>query len=70
MEGIINEKKIEEKSTIDLLAVIAEPGTMAPQTGNLLRILFLSHFKNIKNLLSSVIRVVLLRKIPQATCNF
>jgi len=69
MEGIINEKKIEEKSTIDLLAVIAEPGTRATQTGNLLRILFLSHFKNIENLLSSVIRVVLLRKIPRATYN-
>jgi len=64
VEGIIIEKKIEEKSTIDLLAVIAEPGTIAPQTGNLLGILFLSHFKNIENLLSSVIRVVLLRKIP------
>jgi len=66
---MIIEKKIEEKSTIDLLAVIVEPGTIAPQTGNLLGILLFSHFKNIENLLSSVIRVVLLRKIPPATYN-
>jgi len=69
VERIIIEKKIKEKSTIDLLAVIVEPGTITPQTGNLLGILFLSYFKNIENLLSSVIRVVLLRKIPRATYN-
>jgi len=63
VEGIIIEKKIEEKSTIDLLAVIAEPGTIAPQTANILGILFLSHFKNIENLLSSVIHVVIQRKV-------
>jgi len=50
-------RKIDNRS----IAVIAEPGTITPQTGNLLGILFLSHFKNIENLLSSIIHVVLLR---------
>jgi len=63
MERII-EKKIKRKSTINLLAVIVEPGTITPQIGNLFGILFVLHFKNIENLQYSVILVVLLRKIP------
>jgi len=63
------EKKIEEKLTIDLLAFIAEPVTIASQKGNPLGIIFLSHFKNIENLLSSLFRVVLIRKIQPVTYN-
>jgi len=64
-----NHHRKKDRRTIDngsISSYLTEPGTIASQIGNLLGILFLSHFKNIENLLSSIIRVVLLGKIPRA----
>jgi len=69
VERRIIEKKIKEQWTINLLTVIVEAGTIEPETGNLLIFLFALHFSNIKNILSSLFAVVLLKKILGVTYN-